>query len=275
MGSIRRMCALLGISHSGYYAWKQKDPAAILAQKETDLARVKEGFQVGRGCYGTRRIREHWLKRGVSMSRILIGVLMKEAHLVARKGRKSHLVTTKQDEQNLAAPNLLNQNFVAEKPNQKWVGDITYIGTMEGWLFLAILMDLYSRRIVGWAMDERIDSLLVQKAWKMAIANRHPAEDLIHHSDRGSQYTSESYRRLVEASGCKMSMSRTGNCYDNAAMESFYASLKEECAYRKFASRQEARNVIFEYIELWYNRQRYHSRLGYMSPVEFEIKSGH
>jgi transposase InsO family protein len=269
------MCALLGISHSGYYAWKQKDPAVILAQKETDLARVKEGFQVGRGCYGTRRIREHWLKRGVSMSRTLIGVLMKEAHLVARKGRKSHPVTTKQDKQNLAAPNLLNQNFVAEKPNQKWVGDITYIGTMEGWLFLAILMDLYSRRIVGWAMDERIDSLLVQKAWKMAIANRHPAGELIHHSDRGSQYTSESYRRLVEASGCKMSMSRTGNCYDNAAMESFYASLKEECAYRKFASRQEARNVIFEYIELWYNRQRYHSRLGYMSPVEFEIMSGH
>lgn len=275
MGSTRRMCALLGISHSGYYAWKQKDHAAKLTQKETDLARVKEGFEVGRGCYGTRRIREHWLKRGVSMSRKSIGALMKEAGLVARKGKRAHLITTKQDEQNLIAPNILDQNFVAEKPNQKWVGDITYIATKQGWLFLAILMDLYSRRIVGWAMGVKIDSLLVQKAWKMAITNRHPARELIHHSDRGSQYTSEAYRRLVEASGCTMSMSRTGNCYDNAAMESFYASLKEECAYRKFQSRQEARNVIFEYIELWYNRQRYHSRLGYMSPVEFEMKSGH
>jgi len=275
MGSIRRTCALLGISPSGYHAWKQKDQAAVLTQKEADLARVNEGFEAGRGCYGTRRIREYWLKAGISMSRKSIGALMKEAHLVARKGRRSRPITTKQDEQNSVAPNILDQNFMAEQPNQKWVGDITYIATREGWLFLAILMDLFSRRIVGWAMGVKIDGLLVQKAWKMAIANRHPAKELIHHSDRGSQYTSEAYRRLVEASGCIMSMSRTGNCYDNAAMESFYASLKEECAYRKFESRQEAKLIIFEYIELWYNRQRYHSRLGYMSPVEFEMKSGH
>lgn len=194
--------------------------------------------------------------------------------MTARKGRKWR-PNAKQAEAGRIAPNLLSQNFGADRPNQRWVGDITYIDTREGWLYLAVLMDLYSRRIVGWALEDNLSSTLVQKVWQMAMVNRRPAQGLIHHTDRGSQYTSECYRRLVEGSGGTLSMSRKGNCYDNAAMESFYASLKEECAYKRFANMREAKTVIFEYIEAWYNRQRYHSRLGYLSPAEFEAKSGH
>lgn len=173
------------------------------------------------------------------------------------------------------APNLLNQDFTASRPNEKWVGDITYIDTKEGWLYFASIMDLFSRRIIGWAMADRIDTSLVVRAWNMAVRNRHPKSQLLHHTDRGSQYTSEAYLQLLEKAKCRMSMSRTGNCYDNSAMESFYATLKGECAYRQFATRKEAEMQIFEYIEIWYNRQRMHSSLGYLSPVEFEQSSGH
>ena len=200
---------------------------------------------------------------------------MKKAQIIPRKAEKWHPQTTRQRMGARVAPNLLNQDFSASRPNEKWVGDITYIDTQEGWLYLASIMDLFSRRIVGWAMADRIDTHLVMRAWNMAVHNRHPNSQLLHHTDRGCQYTSEAYLQLLEKAQCRISMSRTGNCYDNSAMESFYATLKGECAYRQFATRKEAETQIFEYIEIWYNRQRMHSSLGYLSPVEFEQSSGH
>ena len=160
-------------------------------------------------------------------------------------------------------------------PNQKWVGDITYIDTAEGWLYLASIIDLYSRRVVGWSMDDQMETSLVKNALKMAVSNRRPGPELLHHTDRGSQYTSEAFRALLVTIQCQVSMSRTGNCYDNAAMESFHATLKGECASQQFKTKAEARTTIFEFIEVWYNRQRLHSTLGYQSPLEFEQQSAH
>jgi transposase InsO family protein len=174
----------------------------------------------------------------------------------------------------LPAPNRLNQEFAAASANRKWVADITYIATAEGWLYLAAVLDLYSRSVVGWAMGEQINAPLVQAALQMALQQRHPKAGLLHHSDQGSQYTSELYRQSLAAYHCEASMSRVGNCYDNAVMESFFATLKAECAPQPFASRAQARSAIFEYIEGWYNRVRLHSTLGYLSPLEFE-RSGH
>jgi transposase InsO family protein len=197
---------------------------------------------------------------------------MKQAHLVAKRAYRHHPQTTKQSFGARIAPNLLDQDFSASGPNEKWVGDITYIDTAEGWLYLASIMDLYSRRIVGWSMADRMDVKLVENAWNMAVTQRHPSSSLLHHTDRGSQYTSETYRSLLAAKRIKVSMSGTGNCYDNAAIESFHATLKGECAFKQFKSKSEAKNILFEYIESWYNRQRLHSSLGYQSPSDFEQK---
>jgi len=183
--------------------------------------------------------------------------------------------TTQQRPGDRIAPNLLNQDFQTMQPNQKWIGDVTYIDTAEGCLYLAVILDLYSRWVVGWAMGEKNDAHLVEKAWRMAVAQRRLPRQILHHSDRGCQYTSLSYLKLLELSGCRLSTSRTGNCYDNAMIESFFDTLKGECAVSQFASRAEARSTIFEFIEIWYNRQRLHSSLGYFSPEEFEQSSGH
>jgi transposase InsO family protein len=183
--------------------------------------------------------------------------------------------TTHRDPNAVPAPNLLNQDFSSPAPDRKWVSDITYIDTAEGWLYLAAVLDLFSRRIVGWAMDEHMDASLVQQAWNMAVLQRGPSADLLHHSDQGSQYTSDVYQQSLATCHCQVSMSRVGNCFDNAAMESFFSTLKTECAIEQFATRAQARTAIFEYIEAWYNRQRLHSSLGYLSPAEFERKSRH
>ena len=211
----------------------------------------------------------------MAFSRYRITRLMKKANLVPLRACKWHPQTTKQRAGARTAPNLLNQEFNSSRPNEKWVSDITYIDTAEGWLYLASLLDLYSRCIVGWAMADRMDTDLVEKAWKMAVMHRRPPAQLLHHSDRGSQYTSEAYLKLLDNASCKTSMSRTGNCYDNAVMESFHATLKGECAYKQFKTKANARTTIFEFIEVWYNRQRLHSSLGYSSPIEFEQSSGH
>jgi transposase InsO family protein len=273
--SVQGMCQALGLPRSGYYAWKRR-PVSTRAQANAALLdKVREAFSVSRSTYGSLRIRRYWLKRGYCYSRHRIARLMQRAQLIPVRLLKWHPQTTRQRRGARTTPNLLNQNFQASEPNQKWVGDITYIDTAEGWLYLAILLDLYSRRVVGWAIADRIDGQLVERAWRMAVTNRHPPAHLLHHSDRGSQYTAEAYLQLLEQAGCQISMSRTGNCYDNAVMESFYATLKGECALTQFASKAEARSAIFEYIEIWYNRQRLHSALGYRSPVEFELEPGH
>ena len=196
---------------------------------------------------------------------------MKIAHLVPRRSTKWHPQTTRQQPGARTALNVLNQAFQADAPNEKWVSDITYIATQEGWLYLASILDLYSRRIVGWAMEETMEVSLVEKAWQMALLNRHPLPQLLHHSDRGSQYTSEAYQKLLRTYGITVSMSGTGNCYDNAMMESFFSTLRAELTdLERFPTRQAARAAVFEFIEVFYNRKRLHSAIGYCSPEEFE-----
>ena len=273
--SVKRMCRVLSVTRSGYYAWKKR-PLSPRAQANVDLLeQIREAFDVCRRVYGSPRMRHYLVQKGHACGRHRVARLMKLAHLVAKRAYKRHPQTTRQCPGARTAPNLLNQDFSASKPNEKWVGDITYIDTSEGWLYLASILDLYSRRIVGWSMADRMDVSLVENAWKMAVANRQPMSDLLHHTDRGSQYTSETYRELLATKRCQVSMSRTGNCYDNAVMESFHATLKGECAFKQFKTKAEAKTTIFEYIEAWYNRQRLHSALGYQSPLKFEQKSAH
>ena len=195
--------------------------------------------------------------------------------MTGRRRQKRHPVTTQRDVNAVPAPNLLSQDFSAAAPNQKWVSDITYIETAEGWLYLASILDLFSRKVVGWAMADHMDTSLVEDALKMALLQRQPEAGLLHHSDQGRQYTSAAYQGRLMTAHCQVSMSRVGNCYDNAAMESFFGTLKTECVTEPFATRAQARTTIFEFIEAWYNRQRIHSSLDYLSPAEFERKSGH
>lgn len=273
--SVKAMCHVLGVQRSGYYAWKQRPPSRRELANQDLLEKIKEVFELSRHTYGSLRIQHYLLHKGYTYSRHRIGRLMKKAQLVPLKVVRWHPQTTKQKLGAKTAPNLLNQNFRATQSNQKWVSDITYIETAEGWLYLAAILDLYSRRVVGWAMRDSLDTQLVESAWRMAVINRRPPEMLLHHSDRGSQYTSTAYWNLLLASRCQVSMSRTGNCYDNATMESFFATLKGECATQTFKTKSNARTTIFEYIEGWYNQQRLHSSLGYLSPVAFEQLSGH
>jgi putative transposase len=273
--SLKRMCRVLKVSRSGYYAWKQR-PASEQERANVELlAQIRAAYQQNRKAYGSPRIHVYLLRKGVICGRNRVARLMKLHHIVARKAHKWHPVTTRQYPGARIAPNLLNREFEASSPNQKWVSDITYIDTAEGWLYLATILDLYSRRVVGWAMADQMDETLVENAWQMALRNRQPEAGLLHHSDRGSQYTSDTYRQVLADLGCQVSMSRTGNCYDNAVAESFFATLKTECAATQFSSKAEARSAIFEYIEGWYNRQRLHSSLDYLSPVEFELSLGH
>ena len=273
--SVERMCRVLGVRRSGYYAWRKRAPSARELANAELLVKIRDAFEKNRGLYGSRRIRHYLLRKGEGYSRQRVARLMKIAHLTPRRSAKWHPQTTKQQLGARTAPNVLNQAFHAAAPNEKWVSDITYIATREGWLYLASILDLYSRRIVGWAMEETMEVSLVEKAWQMALLNRHPLPHLLHHSDRGSQYTSDAYWHLLELTQCQVSMSRTGNCYDNAAIESFHATLKGECADHPFETKAEAKTIIFEFIEVWYNRQRLHSTLGYCSPAEFEQPSGH
>jgi len=272
---VETMCQVLGVSRSGYYAWRDRPASARTKANAALRDKVRQAFTLSRRTYGSRRIQHYWARQGHAFSRHRIARLMRQEQLVPLRQLKWHPQTTRQSPGARTAPNVLDQDFQAAHPNQKWVGDITYIDTAEGWLYLASILDLYSRRIVGWAMSEQMDTQLVRQAWQMAVLTRQPPAQFLHHTDRGSQYTSEAYWQLLEAAQCQASMSRTGNCYDNAAMESFHATLKGECAITQFATRADARTAIFEFIEVWYNRQRLHSTLGYLSPAEFEQSSGH
>jgi len=268
------MCKLLEVSVSGYYAWKSRADKQN-EQDAEDSKRIKAEFENSLQTYGGRRIQIALERQGIHLSRRRINILMKKAGLVARKREKWHPQTTNQDLRNRVEPNLLGQDFRASAPNQKWVTDITYIDTKEGWYYLVAVLDLYSRSIVGWGMSATIDRDLVISALRMALKRRSPDKGLLHHSDRGSQYTSDDYLDELEKAGCQISMSRTGNCYDNADMESFFSTLKTEQVYYRFESRKEARTKIFWYIESWYNRSRMHSSLGYLSPLEFEHQFRH
>ena len=273
--SLKRMCQVLKVSRSGYYAWKGR-PLSLQAQEnEVLLSQIRSIHQKSQGSYGSPRIHTYLHSRGWTCSRKRVARLMRQHRIMGKKVHRGVPLTTQARLGDRIAPNLLQRQFYAAGPNLKWAGDITYIGTQEGWLYLAVLLDLYSRRIVGWAMGEHIDEELTQAALRMAQQGRQPEPGLLHHSDRGRQYTSQAYQDQLAQVPCQVSMSRRGECYDNAVVESFFATLKAECADQPFKTKQEARTKIFEYIEGWYNRQRLHSSLGYLSPLDFELHSGH
>lgn len=265
------MCRLLRVSRSGYYAWRQRQPSAREMADAELLLEIKKIFAASGQTYGSPRIHIELKAAGMGCSRKRVERLMRENGLKVAQKRKKQVMTTDSDHDFPVAPNLLDRNFTAGKPNEKWVTDISYIRTDTGWLYLAVVMDLFSRAIVGWAMRADLSQALVLSALQMALANRQPTVGLLHHSDRGSQYCAHAYRQLQAEHNMVTSMSRKGNCFDNAAMESFFATLKKELVERRhYRNQGEARRDIFVYIEGFYNRRRRHSTLGYVSPIAFE-----
>lgn len=267
--SIKRMCNVFGVSESGYYAWVKRPPSNRAKENEKLLEQIKMIFKYSRETYGSPRIYQELRQQGVFCGRNRVARLMRLNRIRAKRKRRKFPKTTQRGIGRLAAPNLVKQEFNPILPNQVWASDITYIDTAEGWLYLAPVMDLFDREIIGWGMEEHMESDLVEAAFKMALKRRDVQPGWIHHSDQGSQYTSDSFRQLLAQVGCYPSNSSVGNCYDNAVMESFFSTLKTECAYAQFSTRAQARTVIFEYIEVWYNRKRLHSSLGYLSPARF------
>ena len=268
---IEFLCIQLGVSRSGDSAWKER-PESKREQADRELTeQVVAVHPHSRGTYGSPRVHAELRARGRKVSRKRVARLMSQQGLAARK-RRRFVRTTDSRHGQPVAPNLLNRDFSPQQPDCSWVTDITSMWTRQGWLYLAVILDLYSRRVVGWAMSERIDRHLVLNALDMALKGRQPPHGLLHHSDRGSQYASEDYQQLLEARGIQCSMSRKGNCWDNAVAESFFSSLKMERVYEAdFATHEQARAAIFAYIEVFYNRKRRHSSLGYVSPVDFEL----
>jgi len=264
------MCHTFNVSRSGYYQWLNRKPSLRDKRDELLKQEILKIYNRGRSYYGSPRIHRDLLKIGLRCGKKRVERLMKELGIKA-KHKKKYKATTDSWHDNPVAENLLNQNFNVFALNQCWVSDITYIYTKEGWLYLSIIMDLFSRKIVGWAMEKRLTKDLVIKALKMAVINRRPGSKLLMHSDRGSQYASFEYQGLLKKNGMICSMSRKGNCYDNAVMESFFHTLKVELVYGNvFVTRAQARRCIFEYIEVFYNRIRAHSAIGYNSPEEYE-----
>ncbi|HJW28507.1 MAG TPA: IS3 family transposase [Saprospiraceae bacterium] len=273
--SVKSMCKVLKVTRSGYYAWCKRPPSKREQTDQMLLEWIKKVFQDSRKTYGSPRIYAVLRRHGWLCGHNRVARLMHVHGIVARRRHRRFPITTQRQPGAVPAPNLLNRDFSADRPNRKWVTDITYIDTAEGWLYLASVMDLFSRKVVGWAMSDKIDSSLATNALRMAWTTRRPLRGLLHHSDQGSQFAGAAYQQVLADIGCQVSMNRTGECYDNATMESFFATLKTECATGQFATRAEARTTIFDYLEGWYNRQRLHSSLDYHSPAEFEALSGH
>jgi transposase InsO family protein len=264
------LCKTLEVSESGYYAWKSRPVSQHQREDARLSAEIQQIFLEHRQVYGSPRIHAALKGRGIHCGRKRVVRLMQQLGLSAQS-KKRRKPTTKSNPLARFAPNRLNREFAAQEPNQKWVTDTKAVETAEGWLYLAVILDLFSRLVVGWAMAATEDEQLVELALRMALANRRPPAGLLHHSDRGSEFTSDRYLALLTEAGLEVSMSRTANCYDNAAMEAFFATLTRECTDRmRFQTRQEARSAIFEYLECFYNPVRLHSTLQYVSPVAFE-----
>jgi putative transposase len=264
------MCSVFQVSRSGYYAWTKR-PESNRSKENRKLSQeIAEIHQESDSIYGSPKIHGELQRRGKRHGKNRIVRLMRKDGLYSKTKRKFR-VTTDSNHSQPVAPNLLNREFTPAKANQAWVCDITYIWTAEGWLYLAIVMDLFSRTIVGWSMGERMTRQLTMDALTLAAKRRNPPRGLLHHSDRGSQYASDDYQALLTKHGMVCSMSRTGNCWDNAPAESFFGILKRELVFHKrYLSRSQARQSIFDYIERFYNRRRIHSSLGYLTPNEFE-----
>jgi putative transposase len=265
------MCDALGVSRSGFFAWLTRPPSARARSDEVIGATARASFMQSDRTYGARRVWRDVLAEGFACGLHRIERLMRSQALRARPRRRRLPPDTGERISGAIAPNILDRRFQATAPNQKWAADFTYIWTAEGWLYVAVVIDLYSRRVVGWSMRAAMTADLVTEALMMALYRRGKPNALMHHSDRGSQYTSEQFQRLMVEHDVACSMSRAGNCWDNAATESFFSSLKTERTARKtYRTRDQARADVFDYVERWYNPQRRHSTLGYFSPIAFE-----
>jgi putative transposase len=268
--SISSLCRTLEVSRSGYYEWLSRPPRAQAEADQQVQDKVQHYFAQGRGTYGTRRIKHLLAQEGLRVSRRRIGRLLAQAGLRCKTRRRFKTPPAAGQAQTVA-PNQLNREFTAQVPDMVYVGDITYLPTGEGWLYLAVILDLCSRAVVGWSMANHMRAELVNQALAMAICQRQPAAGLIMHTDRGSQYGADSYRQLLTQHGIQPSMSRKGNCWDNAVAESFFHTLKTELIYLEdFDTHEYAQTVVFEYIEVFYNRQRCHSANGYLAPLAYE-----
>jgi transposase InsO family protein len=268
---VRLLCDTLEVAPAGYYAWRQRPSSAQRQRQDALLVEIRAVHAEVKARYGSPRIYKELVARGHDCCVNTVAKLMRDNDIRAKTARKFRVRTTDSNHDLPVADNLLDRQFNPSQANEAWVADITYIPTREGWLYLAAVEDLYSRRVVGCAMAEYMESRLAVDALELAVQRRLPGEGLLSHSDRGSQYASEHYQRLLARHGITCSMSRKADCWDNAPMESFFASLKKELVHdADFATRSEARAAIFEYIEVFYNNQRRHSSLGYVSPAEYE-----
>lgn len=269
------MCRVLRVSRAGFYAWLRRPKSVRTTTNGLVLERIQEihGTSTALEAYGSPRLCKELRAEGVVVSRNRVARLMRRHGLRARQ-RRRFKSTTKSDHRFAVAENLLDRNFEATEPNTAWVADVTYIRTLQGWVYLAIVVDLFSRAVVGWAMDERIGGALPAKALRMALDQRQPGRGLIHHSDRGTEYACDAFQQLLAEHGIVCSMSRSGNCWDNAVAESFFATIKREMIDQEdFQSRAEAVAAIADYIDNFYNVHRLHSSIGYLSPLEFELRS--
>ena len=271
--AIRMMCRVVDVSVSGYYRWRDRAPAARAVQDAALLERLREHHRVSRQTYGRLRLRAALCNDGVRVSAKRVRRLMKLGGITVRT-RRRYKATTNSKHRMPVAANLIERNFdpnAIGRADRCWAGDITYIATREGWLYLAVILDLFSRRVIGWSMSSEMTAGLVINAFMMAIGRRRPPRGLIAHSDRGSQYASRAFQRVLREHGVICSMSRKGDCWDNAVIESFNATIKTELIHRsEWETRGEARAAVYEYIETWYNARRLHSTLGYRSPITFE-----
>lgn len=271
--SVVRLCEALCVSRGGYYGWLSRPQSRRTREDRQLLPRIRAAFRESRGRYGSPRIHAELREEGIRCGRHRVARLMRQDRLQARPRRRLKR-TTQSSHGHAVAANELQRQFQVAVPDCCWAGDITYIWTQEGWLYLAVLLDLCSRRIVGWAVSDRLTEDLTLKALDQALAHRRPSAGLLHHSDRGSQYAARGYRQRLTKHGLRASMSRRGDCWDNAVVESFFSSLKTELFARRRwpETREHARRELFEYIEIFYNRKRRHSALGYVSPSRFEEK---
>jgi putative transposase len=267
------MCRILHVTRSGFYAWRDRPPCARRERRAEVVTRIRQVFQESRRTYGSPRVTVELNESGVSVCENTVARYMREDGVFVRPRSRFVPQTTESDHDHPVAPNRLERDFAASAPDRKWACDLTYLFTDEGWLYLSVVIDLFSRRVVGWSMSDDLKASGVAEALEMAIARRKPRAGLLHHSDRGVQYACELYRSLLRERGITCSMSRPGNCYDNAVAESFFGTLKSELVHREhYRTRAEARARVFQWIECWYNRRRRHSSLGYMSPEAFEAQ---
>ena len=267
---VSTMCRVLKVSRSGLYAWTKRTPSVQCREDDRLTVRIRASHAASNGCYGSPRVHQDLLDDGCTASRKRVARIMRECGIRGCPPKRFKR-TTESDHRLPIARNVLARSFTATRPNEAWVTDITYVRTWEGWLYVAVIIDLFSRRVVGWAIADHLRTELVLDALRMALGRRTPSRGLVHHSDRGCQYASKAYREILARRGITCSMSRRGDCWDNAVAESFFATIKKELIYRSsWPTRAIAKHAMIEYLEIFYNRHRRHSSIGYLSPAEFE-----